>query len=38
MIDIPVYQLLTESMVNKGYELLDARKESAILVEYKDLI
>jgi pyruvate/2-oxoglutarate/acetoin dehydrogenase E1 component len=38
MIDIPVYQLLTESMVNKGYELMDTRKESAILVEYKDLI
>jgi len=38
MINIPVYQLLTESMVNKGYELIDNRKESAILVEYKDLI
>jgi pyruvate/2-oxoglutarate/acetoin dehydrogenase E1 component len=38
MIDIPVYQLLTESMVNKGYELMDTRRESAILVEYKDLI
>ena len=38
MINIPVYQLLTTSMATKGYELIDTRRESAILVEYKDLI
>ena len=38
MVNIPVYQLLTTSMVNTGYDLIEKNRESAILVEYKDLI
>ena len=38
MIDIPIYQLLNANYVNNAYKIVDERKQSAILVEYKDLI
>ena len=38
MVNIPVYQLLTESMAKSGYEIICTRNQSAIIVEYKDLM
>jgi pyruvate/2-oxoglutarate/acetoin dehydrogenase E1 component len=38
MVNIPVYQLLNTKMIDRAYELVDGYEESAILIEYKDLI
>lgn len=38
MVDIPVYQLLDTKMIDRAYEIVDSHEESAILIEYKDLI
>jgi pyruvate/2-oxoglutarate/acetoin dehydrogenase E1 component len=38
MVDIPVYQLLDTKMIDAAYEIVDGYEESAILIEYKDLI